>query len=77
VYDVFDSESALELNPDVVTLTPRTPCREKQLVVSISLIIVNAHCYVAIVNNLRTDVHHNYTEHKINSCLTAKELCVH
>jgi len=26
VYDVFDSESALELNPEVVTFTPRTPC---------------------------------------------------
>jgi len=25
VYDVFDSESALELNPEVVTLTPGTP----------------------------------------------------
>jgi hypothetical protein len=24
VYDVFDSESALELNPEVVTLTPGT-----------------------------------------------------
>jgi hypothetical protein len=27
VYEVFDSESALELNPEVVTLTPGTPCR--------------------------------------------------
>jgi len=26
VYDVFESESALELNPEVVTLTPGTPC---------------------------------------------------
>jgi len=26
VYDVFDSESVLELNLVVVTLTPRTPC---------------------------------------------------
>jgi hypothetical protein len=26
VYDIFDSESALELNPEVVTLTPETPC---------------------------------------------------
>jgi hypothetical protein len=26
VYDVFDSESALELNPEVVTLTPGTFC---------------------------------------------------
>ena len=26
VYDIFDSESALELNPKVVTLTPGTPC---------------------------------------------------
>jgi len=26
VYDVFDSEWALELNPEVVTLTPGTPC---------------------------------------------------
>jgi hypothetical protein len=26
IYDVFDSESALELNPEVVTLTPGTPC---------------------------------------------------
>jgi len=25
VYDIFDSESALELNPEVVTLTPETP----------------------------------------------------
>jgi len=27
VYEVFDSESALELNPEVVTLTPGTPCK--------------------------------------------------
>jgi len=26
VYDVFDSESALELNPELVTLTPGTFC---------------------------------------------------
>jgi hypothetical protein len=26
VYDVFDSESALELNPEVVTSTPGTLC---------------------------------------------------
>jgi len=26
VYDIFDSESALELNPEVVTLTPGTLC---------------------------------------------------
>jgi hypothetical protein len=26
VSEVFDSESALELNPEVVTLTPGTPC---------------------------------------------------
>jgi len=26
VYDIFDSESALELNPEVVTLTPGTTC---------------------------------------------------
>ena len=26
VYDVFDPESALELNPEVVTLTPGTLC---------------------------------------------------
>jgi hypothetical protein len=26
IYDVFDSESALELNPKVVTLTHGTPC---------------------------------------------------
>ena len=26
VYDGFDSESALELNPQVLTLTPRTSC---------------------------------------------------
>ena len=26
VYDIFDSESALELNPKIVTLTPGTPC---------------------------------------------------
>jgi len=26
VYDIFDSESALELNPEVVTLTPGTSC---------------------------------------------------
>jgi len=26
VYDAFDSESALQLNPEVVTLTPGTPC---------------------------------------------------
>jgi len=26
VYGVFDSESALELNTEVVTLTPGTPC---------------------------------------------------
>jgi len=26
VCDVFDSASALELNPEVVTLTPGTPC---------------------------------------------------
>jgi len=26
VYDVFESESALELNPEVVTLTPGTLC---------------------------------------------------
>jgi hypothetical protein len=26
VYEVFDSESALELNPEVLTLTPGTPC---------------------------------------------------
>jgi len=26
VYDIIDSESALELNPEVVTLTPGTPC---------------------------------------------------
>jgi hypothetical protein len=25
-YDVFDSESPLELNPEVVTLTPGTSC---------------------------------------------------
>ena len=25
-YDIFDSESALELNPEVVTLTPGTTC---------------------------------------------------
>jgi len=25
VYDIFDSESTLELNPEVVTLTPGTP----------------------------------------------------
>jgi len=25
VYDVFDSASALELNPELVTLTPGTP----------------------------------------------------
>jgi hypothetical protein len=30
VYDVLDSESALELNPEVVTLTPGTPCILKQ-----------------------------------------------
>jgi hypothetical protein len=27
VYDVFDSEAALELNPEVVMLTAGTPCR--------------------------------------------------
>jgi hypothetical protein len=26
VYEVFDSASPLELNPEVVTLTPGTPC---------------------------------------------------
>jgi len=26
VYDVFDSQLALELNPEVMTLTPGTPC---------------------------------------------------
>jgi len=26
VYEVFDTESALKLNPEVVTLTPGTPC---------------------------------------------------
>jgi hypothetical protein len=26
VYDIFDSESALELNPEVIKLTPGTPC---------------------------------------------------
>jgi len=26
VYDIFDSESALELNPEVVTLSPGTLC---------------------------------------------------
>jgi len=26
VYAVFDTESALELNPEVGTLTPGTPC---------------------------------------------------
>jgi len=26
VYDIFDSESALELNSEIVTLTPGTPC---------------------------------------------------
>jgi hypothetical protein len=26
VYDIFDSKTALELNPEVVTLTPGTPC---------------------------------------------------
>ena len=26
VYDVFYSESGLELNPEVVTLTPGIPC---------------------------------------------------
>ena len=26
VYEVFDSESSLELNPEVVTLSPGTPC---------------------------------------------------
>jgi len=26
VYGVFDSQSALELNPEVVTLTPGTSC---------------------------------------------------
>ena len=30
VYDVFDSESALELNPEVVTLIPGTLCILKQ-----------------------------------------------
>jgi hypothetical protein len=32
---VFDSESALELNPEVVTLTPGTPCItvDRQLVI--------------------------------------------
>jgi hypothetical protein len=77
VYDVFYSESALELNLEVVTLTPRTSCREKQLVVAITITIVNVHCYVAIVNHLRTDLQHNYTVHKINFCLTAKKLRVH
>jgi hypothetical protein len=28
VYEVFDSESALELNPEVVHLTPGTLCRK-------------------------------------------------
>jgi len=27
VYDVFDSETAQELNPEVVTLTFGTPCK--------------------------------------------------
>jgi hypothetical protein len=31
VYDVFDSESALELNSEVVTLTPGTPVYSKDL----------------------------------------------
>jgi len=26
VYDIFDSVSALELNPEILTLTPGTPC---------------------------------------------------
>jgi len=26
IYEIFYSESALELNPEVVTLTPGTPC---------------------------------------------------
>jgi len=34
-YDIFDSESALELNPEVVTLTPGTPCICKCLVVTV------------------------------------------
>jgi len=36
VYDIFDSASALELNPTVLTLTPGTPCLEggrKELVI--------------------------------------------
>jgi hypothetical protein len=32
VYDDFDSESALELNPEVVTLTPGTLCIENHII---------------------------------------------
>jgi len=36
VYDVFDSESALELDPEVVTLTPGTLCIKRVLIQPVS-----------------------------------------
>jgi len=45
VYDVFDSESALELNPEVVTLIPGTPCIMLWFTMGNSRIPHNILCY--------------------------------
>jgi len=52
VYDVFDSELALELNPEVVTLTPWTPC----------ICECNNSCFFKLESNLqkRTFINHKF-----------------
>jgi len=42
VYDVLDSESALELNPEVVTLTPGTPVYKGTMLIYIYTVMTRS-----------------------------------
>jgi len=57
VYDVFDSESALELNAEVVTLTSGTLCIPIRSIylVSFHIICINAECIMYVPNYSYTD----------------------
>jgi len=49
VYDVFDSESDLELKPEVVTLTPGTPCIKDTYEPTVFMKYTLSGCYATMV----------------------------